>query len=239
MRWTNNLSKLRTEYNNDQIEAHKERRRFEAICRLSKIEKNEVILDVGCGKGFLTDYFASKSIETIGVDISLSKLKMGRKEVENRRGAKFVCGSVVHIPFRNSLFDVIISSELLEHVSDIRNTVREFSRILRDDGRIIISVPYDQKIVYYECIHCKKMTPVAGHVHSFDEKKIRSLLEEQGIDVLKFEKIVTGINNVQIFSTILRKLPFALWTLLDNMLIKTILKPNWIIVIGKKRKEGK
>ena len=47
------------------------------------------------------------------------------------------------------------------------------------EGKLIITVPYKEKIQYHLCIHCNQLTPANAHLHSFDENTIQKLLPEE------------------------------------------------------------
>ena len=54
---------------------------------------------------------------------------------------RFVQGSIVELPFADNTFDNIVAMEVLEHVTDQRLAFSELSRVLKNGGRLIISVP--------------------------------------------------------------------------------------------------
>ena len=92
-----------------------------------------------------------------------------RKEVANKNLGK----EVVRVDFINGKFstfannsvDNVVCTEVIEHVSDHILAVRELCRVARK--RIIITVPFNEKIQYQLCIYCCKWTPNAGHLHTF------------------------------------------------------------------------
>lgn len=88
------------------------------------------VLDVGCGeKPFLS--FFSENTEYIGIDVSQESL------------ADIVLDlNVEKIPYPDSYFDLIIMSEVMEHVFNIENLINEAIRVLKKDGILYITTPF-------------------------------------------------------------------------------------------------
>lgn len=102
----------------------------------------EEILEVGCGDGKVL-YNLRKEMHTgrlVGLDISkgmfLATQKLAKKE--NRR-IEFVESSADDLNFPDKSFDVILSFYMLYHMKDIQKTLLEWSRVLKDNGRILIA----------------------------------------------------------------------------------------------------
>ena len=100
-------------------------------------------------------------------------MKVAKRRVKS---ADFVCASSERLPFRIQIFDKVTCLELLEHLSNPRKTLEEIELVMKDAGTIVISVPYRERIVATRCIHYGKLTPLLGHIHSFDERKLSSYL---------------------------------------------------------------
>lgn len=107
---------------------------------VSLLEKNlnAKVLDVGCGDGLKTIKF-KKAIgcgKIAGID-GLS----GRLAAAKKRGVDQT--TVVNLekkwPFRNSTFDVIISNQVIEHIADTDNFIKEIRRLLKPGGYCVIS----------------------------------------------------------------------------------------------------
>lgn len=99
------------------------------------------ILDIGCGDGVYEGYIESKlrnKVWLCGVDISTEQLKKSEKifdvlkevDVDNQK-----------LPFKDSYFDLIICSEVMEHLFFPQNVISEAARLLRKGGLFIITVP--------------------------------------------------------------------------------------------------
>jgi len=101
--------------------------------RLRNIVESELLppgqrlLDYGCGGKPYRSLFSRKFAEYVGADISQSE------------GADLVLGKKGEIPVEGGSFDCVLSSQVLEHVEDPFRYLREAHRVLRSEGRLIIS----------------------------------------------------------------------------------------------------
>lgn len=93
------------------------------------------VLDLGCGSGDSVDLFRrhDASIDWVGVDIEDSQEARARR----RTDAHFVTYDGVRVPFPDGTFDLVYSSQVLEHVPDPQLHLREIARLLRPGGILI------------------------------------------------------------------------------------------------------
>lgn len=97
------------------------------------------LLDVGCSYNpWVASYSAWDHF--VGVDLSLMSLRAGRLIHAANRG-HLVNSNAESLPFRDASFDAVVSSEVLEHSSHPDSFIREISRILRQSGIAVLSVP--------------------------------------------------------------------------------------------------
>lgn len=112
-----------------------QKRRFELIRRYTHLEGAH-ILDVGCGLGLYVRQFRTLSPNVWGVDIDAEKVAEAGRELPNISQA-----TAEVLPFPDGTFDVLLSHEVLEHVDDDRQAVREAYRVLRAGGRLVVFAP--------------------------------------------------------------------------------------------------
>jgi 2-polyprenyl-3-methyl-5-hydroxy-6-metoxy-1,4-benzoquinol methylase len=95
------------------------------------------LLDAGCGTGFFSMRALSRGARVISLDIGRGLLKETR-----RKGiVSVVAGDAARMPIRDAFFDVVVSSECIEHTQFPRDTVREFIRVLRPGGWLVVTCP--------------------------------------------------------------------------------------------------
>ncbi len=189
---------------------------------------SKTILDIGCAEGFATNFIIDDSTFVIGVELNFDHLRIAKDKV---KGAFFINASIDHLPFRDEYFDGISILEVLEHLpTELQQRgLKESYRILKSKGLLIISVPYKEQIIYTNCIHCKKDTPLYGHLHILDEDKITALLPGNSF---KLDKKYNMPNLMLLScSNIFRNIPLSLWLKINTLLGKIkIQRGYWIIL---------
>jgi ubiquinone/menaquinone biosynthesis C-methylase UbiE len=205
---------------------HRQQRRAQVTVFYLNPQKEDVILDVGCAEGFVTSYFLKAGF-VIGLELSENSLKIAKQKL-GADNVQFIRADATAIPIRASSIDKITVLEVLEHlpIESQQRLCREIDRVLRRGGALIITVPYKEQITYTQCIHCGKLTPVWGHLHSMDEGKVSQLLPQNYALISSYH-----FPNVEIVSasTIFQHLPFRFWLLLNNLLGR-IRKGYWILL---------
>ena len=101
------------------------------------------ILDIGCGVGMYVRKFREFSDHVWGIDVEVPRVVHGSRVVPNLSVAR---GE--NLPFKDETFDVIFLNEMLEHVEDDAQTLREAMRTLRPGGYIVIFVP--NRLYFFE-----------------------------------------------------------------------------------------
>ena len=193
-----------------------------------------IALDIGSGEGFILDTLANDGKpQYVAAELDKDLLKLAKDNMKNKHRVDLVCASVFHLPFRDNSFDVVMLLEVIEHLRNIEQLPRFISRIIKNEGMLIISTPYKEKIQYVrarKCIYCNKLTPLYGHLHSFDERKIQKLFNPY-FTALRLEYI---INPLAIMGPLLR-LPFKITYFLNKIANKVFGKRGyWLIAKFKK-----
>jgi 2-polyprenyl-6-hydroxyphenyl methylase / 3-demethylubiquinone-9 3-methyltransferase len=94
------------------------------------------LLDVGCGGGYLAEALAGAGAVVTGVDLSATTIAAARRHAAARGLAiDYRVADATALPFADGAFDVVLSSDFLEHVSDrLDAVIAEQARVLRDGG---------------------------------------------------------------------------------------------------------
>jgi 2-polyprenyl-6-hydroxyphenyl methylase/3-demethylubiquinone-9 3-methyltransferase len=92
-------------------------------------------LDIGCGGGLLAEEFARLGFRVTGVDPSAESLETARAHAaESGLDIEYREGTGEQLPFEDSSFDLAYCCDVLEHVDDVEQVVRETARVLRPGG---------------------------------------------------------------------------------------------------------
>jgi SAM-dependent methyltransferase len=106
------------------------------------------VLEVGCGRGFLTRKIKEAGFETTATDIVLSEQI---QRLDN--SIKFLNADISALPFTDHAFDTVICTHVLEHVVDFRKAVGELRRCAK--RRLIIVVPMQRPYRYTFDLHLR------------------------------------------------------------------------------------
>ncbi len=123
------------------------------------------VLDVGAYYGDFLKLARKRGHAVLGTEVNEKRVEL----VNALLGA-----NVVRIGFRNAVLDTfddasvdnVVCTEVVEHVPDREAAVHELCRVAR--RRVIITVPFREKLQRVLCVHCSKHTPLWGHFHAFD-----------------------------------------------------------------------
>lgn len=139
------------------------------------------VLDLGCGEGRHAHAVGLEpGVNIVGLDMdaaSLAKARAGAAEVGSGGGASgFVRGDAYRLPFPDGRFDVVICSEVLEHLDDYGRALSEIRRVLKPGGLFAPTVPR----AWPEAV-CWRLAPgeggyadqPGGHVRIFQEDSLR------------------------------------------------------------------
>ncbi len=115
---------------------------------LGEVE-NKKILDAGCGGGNECKLLAKKKAKVFGIDVSEEMLKIAMKKCKGY-GVKFFQRDMERTGFKDESFDIIISLFSIHYKRNLERVLKEFYRILREDGKILVVVPHPiQKMIEY------------------------------------------------------------------------------------------
>src|SRR3989339_165774 len=101
---------------------------YSAICKLIKHLDIKSVVEVGGGEGFFVNKIKLMfpDITVLNVEVSINALKNG-KEIFNINDA--ILGDILSLPFRSKSFDLVICSEVLEHIEDYKKAIIELRRV--------------------------------------------------------------------------------------------------------------
>jgi SAM-dependent methyltransferase len=112
---------------------------YNRVFALAGVTPTGRVLDVGCGAGPGLRYFAARGAQAIGVDLVHYPLVETRRLAPAAGRAQGDVGR--NLPFADRSFDLLLLSELIEHIEDERPLLAECYRVLRQDGALVITTP--------------------------------------------------------------------------------------------------
>lgn len=208
------------------------RRRYETIFSLLTIKPGMKFLDIGSGSGFTFPFIHEKTCQYIPLDLSHGNLN--RIKIEQKGLITPVNADIYNLPFKENSVDIILLSEVLEHLEDPKTALGSIYHVLKPEGQFVITVPCNEKINYHLCIHCNKPTPTNAHLHSFDMEKLSQHLTESSLKPIRIMKRLNKPFNRLHGNLLLKWLPYSLWKIQDTLLNKVIDKATSLVILTKK-----
>lgn len=112
--------------------------RYEQVTRY--IQPPGRILDLACGSGFGSHFLAKKGFQVTGGDISSAAIEISRSAFSDPN-LEFKEINATRIPYADEYFDAVVSFETIEHTTEFLEVLKEFRRVCKKGGIIIISTP--------------------------------------------------------------------------------------------------
>jgi SAM-dependent methyltransferase len=181
------------------------RSRYERLTKFVSeyFKKGMRMADLGCGNCWWNIHH----LPVFGVDINAKMLQWAKK---NKRLTDYkVCANLAKTGLQSKGFDVVLMSEVLEHVFNLREVLVEVRRILKDQGTFLITVPYDFFLGPFFILfnlNCLYMGYIrgsqyhkyrCGHIHHYTKNRLRKTLKENGFELTK----VFVVNGLLLYAT--------------------------------------
>lgn len=183
---------------------------YNAESEITKIRTNEVLdqfekfrstnnmLDVGCGPGIFLVEAKKRGWKVYGTEYT-------DKQVEylNDRDIKTFKGKLTDEAFEPDFFDVIISSEVIEHINNPLEEMQHFNRLLRKGGLVYITTPNFNAIERYLLKGDYEIIEYPNHLCYYTKSTMDLLLQQQGFK--KWKLTTTGISIARVKRSLKRK----------------------------------
>jgi 2-polyprenyl-3-methyl-5-hydroxy-6-metoxy-1,4-benzoquinol methylase len=135
-------------------------------------QKSLHILNVGCGSGELSLRLAAQGHRVVGIDIEQEYIELA-KENCRRQGSPANCefmACAIEEFQSDTIFDCIVSTDVLEHINDDHSAFARMMRLLRPGGLVLLAVPAGQWLFGY---HDEQL----GHFRRYTKKTLRRLVD--------------------------------------------------------------
>jgi len=141
--------------------AEEQNAKIKALLNNLNINKNSLILDVGCGTGLLFEHIGKQAKRLIGLDISSKILKEAKKRVKLFPKVVIIRADADYAPFPNEIFDAVFAITIIQNIPNPILTLYEMKRISKKDAAIAVT----------------------GLKKEFSQEKFIGLLKEAGLEI--------------------------------------------------------
>lgn len=153
------------------------------------------ILDVGCASGWFLSCVKKvyPRADCHGVDVYKEGIKYGVKKYPKLH---LKVGDAHALPYKVGTFDVVVCTEVLEHVEDPQSVLKEIKRVLKKNGILVVELDSGSilfSIVWYLWRLSKGSVWNHSHLHSFTVKKLDKMLKKAGFKIEAKKTINVGM----------------------------------------------
>ncbi len=154
------------------------------------------ILDIGCGSGRHTAAaFDLQKGWVLGADRDFDDLQQAHERLclhaslcsKGRFGWALAGADITHLPFSDASFDLVICSEVLEHVPDHHTAIHECFRVLKPRGQLVVSVPRQWPETICWALSAQYRHSPGGHIRIYNKNRLVRMI--QGITGLSLHKV--------------------------------------------------
>lgn len=144
--------------------------------------KNKKLLEVGHGLGFFSQEADKRGASVTGIDVGKKLATLSKKRVSN---GKFIVASADNIPFKDNTFDIVLCTEVIEHMDNPLAALKEIYRVTKVDGLIVITTPNKVFKPLFSLLSAINVRPYHGNEKWFYPWELKDAVEEQKFTVLK------------------------------------------------------
>lgn len=149
------------------------------------VTPDHTVIDVGCGDGALIHFCARQGAEVIFIDRNAGALARTRAKIEASpaRAFRAIESDCDPIPLDDDSGDLVICTEVLEHVPDPRAFLRELIRVTRPGGQLLVTVPDSRSEQLVAATAPPQYFQEPNHIRVFEAGEFRRLVEEAGLEI--------------------------------------------------------
>jgi glycosyltransferase involved in cell wall biosynthesis len=160
----------------------------------SKISEGKYLLEIGCGNGDFLYQAANRGLEVEGIEYSSHASGIAWNALLGNN-AKIFCGELADYveKYHGYKFDFIVFCDVIEHVRDPREFLKNLYELLKTDGQIFCITPSLDSL-YAKILKNKWMEYKAEHLYYFNEKTLNALMFQSGfreIEIFSSKKILS------------------------------------------------
>jgi len=156
------------------------------------LENVHRVCDLGCGNGYMAGRLAELGYRVTGVDASESGIAIARANVSQATFLRTTIDSTLCDRTEIEPFDLVVSSDVVEHLYRPDDLIEAASSVIKPEGRILIGTPYHGYLKNLVLSAMGKMDAhfgvhdVGGHIKFFSVKTLTVLMTKHGFRDLQF-----------------------------------------------------
>ena len=162
--------------------------RRRAIRKCMQFQKRDLILEVGSGLSPMMD----DSERIVYSELSFPALRT----LKRRQGrGYFVVADATHLPFKAGSFSQVICSEVLEHLPEDRQALREIASVIKPGGSLILTFPHRRSYFAGD-------DRFVNHFRRYELGEMKTYLDEAGLKTVEIQKVLGPLEKISMLSII-------------------------------------
>lgn len=146
----------------------------------SEVKPGDRALDLGCGTGEFSAGLALAGAHVIGAEIT--RAAVVRARARHPTLDLRLVPIAGPLPFADGAFELVWSSEVIEHVADTARWLSEVRRVLAPGGRLLVTTPSHGRLRVLLGGIERFSEPLGDHLHLYSQRSLRVLLKEFGFE---------------------------------------------------------
>lgn len=178
--------------------------RFDYFISILGDVTGKTVVDIGCGGGLLSEEFARRGARVTGVDLSPTAIDAAREHAgKSGLSIDYRNCAIKELVDKGETFDIVICAEMLEHVDDLKSTVKESASLLKDGGHYLFETINKTLKARFLAVFMAEnvLNFVARGTHDYNKfikpSTLVNLLRENGIGVNEIRGMTYDILNRQ------------------------------------------
>lgn len=119
--------------------AEEQTAKIEAVMESINMEKEGLVLDVGCGTGLLFEYVSHKAEAIVGLDISRETLLQAKKRAKKFANVHLILADSNNVPLKEDVFSYVFALTLIQNTPNPFKTLNEIKRVSKENAVIIVT----------------------------------------------------------------------------------------------------
>ncbi|MEM6579938.1 MAG: class I SAM-dependent methyltransferase [Pseudomonadota bacterium] len=149
------------------------------------VRSTDTVIDVGCGYGGIIGFCAGQGARTLFIDVDAERLLATEKSIKASPAHAY---QAIHsdcdpIPLDDEIGDIVICTEVLEHVSDPARLMDELVRIMKPGGKLVVSVPDERGEAFAAATAPDSYFKEPYHVRVFASGELESMIIGAGLAI--------------------------------------------------------
>jgi len=178
--------------------------RFDYFISILGDVTGKTVADIGCGGGLLSEEFARRGARVTGVDLSPTAIDAAKEHAgKSRLSIDYRNCAIKELVDKGETFDIVICAEMLEHVDDLKSTVKESASLLKNGGHYLFETINKTLKARFLAVFMAEnvLNFVAKGTHDYNKfikpSTLVNLLRENGIGVNEIRGMSYDILNRQ------------------------------------------